>query len=267
MEFRKSPGKRNVDSTNEVVTHQTFLDCFIKDLSQARGLVLIQSPFITVRRLEKLRAALRNCIYRGVRVCVFGQLPKEKRGQSAAGDVRLDALESAASVLQSLKVHVSLVPRIHEKLAVIDERILWDGSLNILSHFDTAERMTRWVSRSKVLEAISLHGLDSCGECKHTPNPGRIAAGAMSPLKLLGSDIAERRRLLGLTQVGLAEESRVSQRIISDIELGKRDVHLSTLDRVARTLGLNLRLIPWHLLASTHAKLEDVFSDYRDESI
>jgi len=32
---------------------------------------------------------------------------------------------------------------LHQKIAVIDEKILWHGSLNILSHRDTAESMLR----------------------------------------------------------------------------------------------------------------------------
>jgi hypothetical protein len=42
----------------------------------------------------------------------------------------------------------------HEKVAVIDGRILWHGSLNVLSHNDTRESMLRFESRELVDEIL-----------------------------------------------------------------------------------------------------------------
>lgn len=255
-EFLRGPSSaRGTPSleTHRILTHETFLAEFIADLSQARGLVLIQSPFITVRRVEKLKPFLKDCLSRGIRVCVFGQLPKDKRGRSSAEDARIDALESATTILRALGVHVTLVAQIHEKVAVIDESIFWDGSLNILSHFDTAERMTRWVSRSKVTEAISLHGLNACAECPSSTFS--LDGTAASAADGIAFDLAKRRKELGLTQQELAARARVAQYIISSVESGRRDIQLTTLERLAKALGLSLRLIPWYLIPSTDAKL------------
>jgi len=45
--------------------------------------------------------------------------------------------------LRALGVAVDLRARMHEKVAILDGRVLWHGSLNILSHRDTSESMLR----------------------------------------------------------------------------------------------------------------------------
>jgi hypothetical protein len=47
----------------------------------------------------------------------------------------------------------------HEKVGVIDERVLWHGSLNILSHNDTRESMLRIESRDVAVEVMADLGI------------------------------------------------------------------------------------------------------------
>jgi hypothetical protein len=47
----------------------------------------------------------------------------------------------------------------HEKIGVIDNQILWHGSLNILSHNDTRESMLRFDSPELVQEVLTDLGL------------------------------------------------------------------------------------------------------------
>src|SRR5690606_14572480 len=81
--------------------------------------------------------ALRAALARGVRVRVLTQPPDSSRGDTA-GEVR-----ELVQALRGLGVAVDLRARMHEKIAILDERILWHGSLNILSHRDTHESMLR----------------------------------------------------------------------------------------------------------------------------
>ena len=56
------------------------------------------------------------------------------------------------------------------------------------------------------------------------------------------SIIKERRMLLGLTQQDLADYAGLSLRIIKSIEGGKGNPSVSTLSKIAATLGLELLL-------------------------
>jgi hypothetical protein len=119
------------------LNEEDFYKEFAKDLANAQALVLIQSPYLALRRLARLRVILQACIKRRVRICVFVRSPDASDFvPDFAPDLEPpsghDIIE-AATMLVSLGAHVTLRPDIHEKVAVVDENILWDGSLNVMS--------------------------------------------------------------------------------------------------------------------------------------
>jgi ssDNA-binding Zn-finger/Zn-ribbon topoisomerase 1 len=118
-------------------TEGTFYPAFLKDLARARESIVIFSPFATgdgtARWVDSLRAALA----RGVRVRILTRPPQEFGGGSS------DEVTELVGALRAVGIAVDLRARMHEKIAIIDGRILWHGSLNILSHRDTHESMLR----------------------------------------------------------------------------------------------------------------------------
>jgi len=118
-------------------TEGTFYPTFLKDLARVRQSIVIFSPFATgdgtARWVDLLRAALA----RGVRVRILTRPPEAFGGGST------DEVAELIKGLRSLGITVDLRARMHEKIAVLDGRILWHGSLNILSHRDTHESMLR----------------------------------------------------------------------------------------------------------------------------
>ena len=63
-------------------------------------------------------------------------------------------------------MHVNAIPKIHEKLVLIDESVFWEGSLNPLSYWDNTERMTGWQGVEKVRSVVTSHRLDDCFACR-----------------------------------------------------------------------------------------------------
>lgn len=59
------------------------------------------------------------------------------------GGVLEEGLQELIADIRELGVVVDLRTSMHEKFAIIDNTILWHGSLNILSHRDTSESMLR----------------------------------------------------------------------------------------------------------------------------
>jgi DNA-binding XRE family transcriptional regulator len=171
-------------------------------------------------------------------------------------------LEQAIEQLQSIKVHVTLRPRAHQKIAVIDEEILWNGSLNILSHFDTSECMERWSHREVVQHVIKTHGLNTCESCSALSSQELFLSPEMSQperLELIGKCVKRRRREKGLSQEDLSTACGVRRDLISQIESGKRNVQIDTLDKIMRVLQLQLLPVPWHLTRSMNEILENSF--------
>ena len=56
--------------------------------------------------------------------------------------------------MQEIGIKVFYTIKHHRKLAIIDEEILWEGSLNILSQGDSCEIMRRTVSSSLVYQML-----------------------------------------------------------------------------------------------------------------
>ncbi|MDR7419360.1 MAG: AAA domain-containing protein, partial [Armatimonadota bacterium] len=118
-------------------TEGTFYPAFLKDLARVRDSIVIFSPFATGSGTARWIDSLRGALARGVRVRILTRPPEEFGGGSTD-----DVVELVQS-LRSLGITVDLRARMHEKIAILDGRILWHGSLNILSHRDTHESMLR----------------------------------------------------------------------------------------------------------------------------
>ena len=118
-------------------TEGTFYPAFLKDLARARDSIVIFSPFATGSGTARWIAPLRAALARGVKARILTCPPEEFGGGSS------DEVTELVRDLRGLGIAVDLRARMHEKIAILDERILWLGSLNILSHRDTHESMVR----------------------------------------------------------------------------------------------------------------------------
>lgn len=58
----------------------------------------------------------------------------------------------------------------------------------------------------------------------------------------IGKTIAERRHLLSITQLDLAEMAEVGIATVKDIERGKGNPSLRTLEKICTVLGLEVQL-------------------------
>lgn len=126
---------------------KTFYEAFISDLKRARSRVIIESPFITLRRFRSLETVIEIALRRGVRVAVNTRDP-----DSHPPLMREQAL-SCVDILQKLGAEVLYTVNLHRKVAIIDD-VLWEGSLNILSQNDSCEMMRRTVSADVVKQII-----------------------------------------------------------------------------------------------------------------
>lgn len=124
-------------STSRLYNEQTFYRAFVQDLTCCRNEAIIESPFITTRRVKLLLHTLRKMVRRGVRITINTKHPQEHEDY-----LRAEAEESL-TLLQNIGVEVLFTGGHHRKLAIFDRRILWEGSLNILSQNDSCEIMRR----------------------------------------------------------------------------------------------------------------------------
>jgi len=116
----------------------TFYRQFGKDLLFCKTEVIIESPFITTDRMASLYPIFEKLIQREVRVYVITRDPSEH------SDVYKKQSEVEIQRFESLGVQVFIcLGNHHRKLAILDRKILWEGSLNILSQMKSREIMRR----------------------------------------------------------------------------------------------------------------------------
>ncbi len=131
----------------------TFYTAFHRDLSRARDLVVIESPFMTIRRASELLPILTNLQQKGVRVIVNTK-PTEEHD-----DMMASQAEQALVAIQDIGVKILFTSGHHRKIAIIDD-ILYEGSLNILSQNDSCELMRRTDDPSSVREILRFIKLE-----------------------------------------------------------------------------------------------------------
>ena len=132
---------------SELYNEETFYKAFIRDVEKAHARVIIESPFMTLRRFRSLETVLEAALYRGVRVIVNTRDPDSHEPM-----MREQAL-ACLETLDELGVEVLYTGGLHRKIAIVDD-VLWEGSLNILSQNDSCEMMRRTTSVDAVKQMI-----------------------------------------------------------------------------------------------------------------
>lgn len=125
-----------------IYDQNSFQRRFLEDLSDAQESVIIVSPFATLRRVRWMEAALAKALERATSVTVI------TRPSSAFQDRSRVAADAALSKLSAMGIKVVCAKGIHQKFAVIDERFVWYGSINLLSFGASEESIMRIVSGS-----------------------------------------------------------------------------------------------------------------------
>ncbi|HUV42982.1 MAG TPA: phospholipase D-like domain-containing protein [Patescibacteria group bacterium] len=126
---------------------KTFYQKFIEDLSTCQKEVIIESPFISTERAKRLYPTFEKLVKQGVRVYVLTRDPRE---HSQSFEVQSEFEIRRFEVL-GVQVFICTGNH-HRKLAILDRKILWEGSLNILSQIKSREIMRRIEGKKSALE-------------------------------------------------------------------------------------------------------------------
>ena len=127
--------------TSKLFNDWTFYRAFKKDLRCARKTIVIESPYLTERRTRHFAPLFKKLAQRKVKIRINTRRPachSSEMCQQAKASIKI-LLENGVKVYTYNDLR-------HRKLAIIDKRILWEGSMNILSHRRSREIMRRSAS-------------------------------------------------------------------------------------------------------------------------
>ena len=136
--------------TSRLVDEKEFYPYLLKDLTNCSQELIIESPFITTKRAYSLLPMIKKLRKRGVRVVINTRDPQEHEYE-----YRLQAEEIIGKLIR-LGAVVLYTGGLHRKIVIIDRLILWEGSINVLSQYDSCELMRRTVSNLLAQQMIDF---------------------------------------------------------------------------------------------------------------
>ncbi|MBN2321507.1 MAG: DEAD/DEAH box helicase family protein [Acidobacteria bacterium] len=135
-----------------IYNRESFLPVFINDIAAAKKEILIVSPFVRKRRTIQMMQQLKTAMSNSVRVAVVTR-PLDEYKPADQG-----ALRESLDLFKKNEMHVVLKPNIHQKFAIMDQKIVWYGSINYLSYGNAEESVMRIESAhiaNELLKSIS----------------------------------------------------------------------------------------------------------------
>lgn len=131
---------------------KTFYEQFLKDLDSCENEVVIESPYITASRMETFYPVFQRLLNRKKKVSIVTRDPAYHLDEYIKH-------QSTNEILKAMEfgIKVNLVEgNHHRKLSIIDNKILWEGSLNILSQNNSREIMRRLESSSESIKMLKF---------------------------------------------------------------------------------------------------------------
>ena len=123
---------------SQLFNERSFYKSFADDLRSAQEQVIIESPYLTEKRAIQFSKLFKRLNKRGVKVRINTRTPRHH-----SKSLEIQAWKAIKILRKNgVKVYICSDMR-HRKLAIIDDTILWDGSLNILSQSNSKEIMRR----------------------------------------------------------------------------------------------------------------------------
>lgn len=135
---------------NAIYDIENYSETYWKDLEEANSAVVVSSPRINNQKVNRIIKMLGKRRELGVKVTIVTWHPDAyKYGKD---DVRMELLER----LRKAGFEIRLVEESCEHYAVIDNEIVWYGSVNLLSKEDAEDNLMRVCSKDIAAELLEM---------------------------------------------------------------------------------------------------------------
>ena len=135
------------DKISMIYDVNSFVPIIKNDLAEAKKEILIVSPFLRKKRIETILEWLIDPIHAGISITVVTRPPESYKEPKPIQEC-IDLLQSNVSVITK--------PNIHQKFILIDNRLVWYGSINLLSFGSSEESIMRLDSRELAAELEAM---------------------------------------------------------------------------------------------------------------
>ena len=135
---------------NAIYDIENYAETYWKDLEEANSAVVVSSPKLNNQKVDRIINMLGKRRELGVKVTIVTWHPDAyKYGKD---DVRMELMEG----LRKAGFEIRLVEESCEHYAVIDNEIVWYGSVNLLSKEDAEDNLMRVCSKDIAAELLEM---------------------------------------------------------------------------------------------------------------
>ena len=135
------------DKISMIYDVNSFVPIMKNDFSETKKEILIVCPFLRKKRIETILEWLKEPIHTGISITVVTRPPESYKEPKP--------IQECINLLQS-NVSVFIKPNIHQKFILIDNRLVWYGSINLLSYGGSEESIMRLDSRELAAELETM---------------------------------------------------------------------------------------------------------------
>ena len=133
---------------NIIFDKDNFISVYTADILNATNEITIVSPFVTKKRTIQMSADLQLAIQNGVAVTIVTRPAEEYKPKD------IGSWNESITILENIGAALLFKPNIHQKFAIIDQQIVWYGSINLLSFGASEESMMRLISSNCAFELL-----------------------------------------------------------------------------------------------------------------
>ncbi len=145
----KAKGEIVTDEPMDIIFDKhSFFPVYTNDIVNATREILIVSPFVTNRRVHQMMQYFHKIVKNQVKVTVTTRPAEDFK------DSKRPVLEQIFSTLKEAGINVLFKSNIHQKFAIVDRKIVWYGSINLLSFGIAEESIMRLISGNIAHELV-----------------------------------------------------------------------------------------------------------------
>jgi hypothetical protein len=134
----KAKGEEFMDTPLDIIFNKdNFLPVFNQDIVAAKKEILIVSPFVRQRRTHQMIQHLKTAIGKNIHITIVTR-PEEDFPEKDH-----PVLQKALDLLNGGGINIRFKSNIHQKFAIMDQKTVWYGSINLLSYGSAQESIMR----------------------------------------------------------------------------------------------------------------------------
>lgn len=144
-------------SDSKLYSAEDYKSDFEKDLLSANSKIIMSVPYLSKNSVYDFVLKVSSIVSKGVIIQVYISIPKDESTQKK--------IEPYIEILDDAGIKVFVKENFTQKVAVIDEQILWYGSVNFLGFTENEECCMR-IANTQIASEVEVEVVSYSGDGK-----------------------------------------------------------------------------------------------------